>query len=126
MGAILHEKKHQPASSCRLDSRAEEEGLAMVVEGRVHGLSLLEVVIALAILSIMAGVGIPAIKGSHQDADAKALQAEARTLNDAIYRVQTSGKGSEWMALSNILYLQEDKNEAVRWLVERGYVRQTK
>lgn len=86
------------------------------------GLSYTEIIVALAILAIVAGVGVPSLGRSKQDAENRALQAEAKTLNDAIYRVEAGGASDDWMALSNILHIKKDKDEAVRWLVEQGYV----
>lgn len=88
------------------------------------GLSYVEIIVALAILTIVVGVGAPSLGRSKQNAENRALQAEAKTLNDAIYRVEAGGSAEEWMALSNILHIEKDKDEAVRWLVDQGYVTQ--
>lgn len=96
-------------------------------EGRIvdsSGLSYTEIIVALAILAIVVGVGVPFLGRSKQDAENRALQAEARTLNDAIYRVEAGGVSDDWMVLSNILHIKKDKDEAVRWLVDQGYVTQ--
>lgn len=89
-----------------------------------RGLSYIEVLLTLSILLVIVGVGIPAVGKSKREADAKGLQAEARILNDAIYRVEAGGDRGKWLELSNILHVQKDKNEAVRWLVDHGYIQQ--
>lgn len=91
---------------------------------REGGVSYLEIMIALSVLAVIIGIGVPSVGKSNREAQNKALMAEARTLNDAIYRVEAGGRREEWLTLSNILYIQKDKDEAVRWLVENGYVSQ--
>jgi len=89
-----------------------------------RGLSYVEVLMALSILLVIVGVGIPALGKSKREADTKRLHAEARILNDAVYRVEAGRDQGKWLQLSNILHVQKDKNEAIRWLVEHGYIQQ--
>jgi prepilin-type N-terminal cleavage/methylation domain-containing protein len=87
-----------------------------------EGVTFLEVMVAMTLLGIIVGVGMPMVGSSKRDAERKGMEAEAKTLNDAILRVELGADRQAWLTLSNILHVQQDKDEAVEWLVDNGYV----
>jgi competence protein ComGC len=92
--------------------------------GQELGLTFVEVLIALSILALLVGLGLPTIRNSKKNAELRGLEAEAKILNDAIRRVELGDNREDWHSLSNIIYVQEDEDAAVRFLEDNGYVSQ--
>lgn len=82
----------------------------------------MEMLVALCVFSILLGLGFQGARNSKREAERRAEEGEAKILNDAIRRVETRGSPGQWLALSNILFVRQDKDEAVQWLEDNGYV----
>jgi prepilin-type N-terminal cleavage/methylation domain-containing protein len=89
-----------------------------------RGLTMIEILIAVGILSLLVGLGFPAIRNSKKNAEMRGMEAEAKILNDAIRRVEMGDNREDWHSLSNIIYIQEDEDAAIQWLEDHGYVNQ--
>lgn len=85
--------------------------------------TLLEILITVVIIAILAGVSFQALRNSRTAADMAISEADAKTLNDAIRRVEIAGKGAQWNSLSNIIHVQQDGEAVITWLVDEGYLR---
>jgi type II secretory pathway pseudopilin PulG len=85
-------------------------------------LTLIEILIALAVLALLVGIGFPALRNSKRSAELRSMEAEAKVLNDAVRRVEIGKDRDGWHSLSNILYVKEDEDEAIQWLEDKGYV----
>lgn len=85
--------------------------------------TLLEMLIAVVILSIIVGISFQALRNSRTEADKVSAAGDAKSLNDAIRRVEIAGTPGQWSALSNIIHVQQDGDAAILWLVDNGYLR---
>ncbi len=90
-----------------------------------RGISLIEILAVVAVLSILVSVTFQSFSKSRAEARQKSREAEAKILNDAVVRVQLEGAPGDWMTLSNILYTEQDPHAAIEFLRSNNYVRLT-
>lgn len=97
--------------------------LVKLKKSKNRAFTLLEMLIAVVILSIIVGISFQALRNSRTESDKVSSAADAKSLNDAIRRVEIAGTSTQWNALSNIIHVQQDGEAAILWLVDNGYLR---
>jgi len=88
-----------------------------------HALTAIEMMVTVAILSVIIVSAFQAFSKAKHDSKMKAKEADAKILNDAVIRVQLEGTPGQWHTLSNILYVDEDVDAAIDFLEDNHYVR---
>jgi type II secretory pathway pseudopilin PulG len=84
---------------------------------------LVEMLIAISILSILVGDSVAALRGTKSGADREAARADAKVFNEAVRRVEISDTPGHWETLSNIIHVQKDGPMAIQWIITNNYVR---
>lgn len=80
-----------------------------------NAFTLIEIVFAIAILAILLGLAVPAIKSSLSDSTDTAGTASAQTYNQAITRVGLKGEIPAVLTGS-------DQDAAIEYLVSNGWI----
>lgn len=77
--------------------------------------TLVEILVAVVVLAIVVGIAIPALRTAKTDADQRAADANAKTLNDGRNRAILDGKNDGVLYGNNEIAL-------ATYLVDQGYV----
>lgn len=84
---------------------------------------MIEVLAVVAILATLTTVTFQEFARARGESRQKSREADARTLNDAVVRVQLEGRANHWHTLSNILFVDQDTDAAIDFLKSNNYVR---
>jgi prepilin-type N-terminal cleavage/methylation domain-containing protein len=87
-----------------------------------YAFTLIEMLIAICILAILVGISVSSLRAAKLGADREAAQADAKTFNEAIRRVEISDTPGHWATLSNIIHVQKDGPAAIQWIISNNYV----
>jgi len=82
------------------------------------GFTLLEMIVVIAIISIVIGLALPAINKSKADADNRNAEGNAKTLNEAILRAKIRGDTNPAITGSNA----NNVSNAAAYLLQQGYI----
>lgn len=81
--------------------------------------TLVELLVAVAIVAIIIGIGVPALRNSWSGSQATTADANAKTINEAIYRARDLDGDSA----AAIATTATDVEAAVTHLVQENYIR---
>lgn len=82
---------------------------------RIHAFTVIELVVAVAIVALIIGVGVPALGQARVDSTVATNEQIAQTLNAAIVRAEIDGNMDPVLRGNDI-------DAARTWLIQNGYV----